>query len=524
MDREIIKCYNFVIKWRALLRGGYMSIKRMDQIWESLSIRFKFLASFFCVITLVSIFNLYLNNNNYALTDQFNNTVMNYYSINRMKLLVEENYNALDSFLKTLDPEEKTRYQQTKEEIQNMIDPLYEEFDSLNIYFNIKAISNATTMYFDYFEKAITDKEQGVPSYYVSFYEGRDIQKYVVKYIQSLLNLSLSEGMKLYNQVVREASIMRSVSIITITSMFVFSMLIVFLLTNKLVGPIKKLAHASMRMAQGDLDVEPVLIHSKDEIGVLANSFDIMSSNIKESVQDLKQKVVIEKKLHEEELKIVRMEQLVKEARFEALQSQINPHFLFNTLNTISRTAMFEGSEKSVKLTQALSNLFRYRLHQKSAIVSMSEELYIISEYIYLQKVRFGERLDYIEMVSDECKGVPVPIFLFQPLVENAIIHGIEPKVKGGKIRVKAMVRKDCLGQPLVVVRITDTGVGMSKEQLDQIQCFDVSSEKSIGVSNVYHRLRLASGQNSQFIIRSKINTGTCIEIRFAKESFKDAY
>ena len=70
MDREIIKCYNFVIKWRALLRGGYMSIKRMDQIWESLSIRFKFLASFFCVITLVSIFNLYLNNNNYALTDQ----------------------------------------------------------------------------------------------------------------------------------------------------------------------------------------------------------------------------------------------------------------------------------------------------------------------------------------------------------------------------------------------------------------------------------------------------------------------
>ena len=126
MDREIIKCYNFVIKWRALLRGGYMSIKRMDQIWESLSIRFKFLASFFCVITLVSIFNLYLNNNNYALTDQFNNTVMNYYSINRMKLLVEENYNALDSFLKTLI-RRKTRYQQTKEEIQNMIDPLYEE-------------------------------------------------------------------------------------------------------------------------------------------------------------------------------------------------------------------------------------------------------------------------------------------------------------------------------------------------------------------------------------------------------------
>jgi sensor histidine kinase YesM len=248
-----------------------------------------------------------------------------------------------------------------------------------------------------------------------------------------------------------------------------------------------------------------------------------MSANIRKSVQDLKQKVEIEKKLHEEELKIVRMEQLVKEARFEALQSQINPHFLFNALNTISRTAMFENADKSVKLTRTLSNLFRYRLRQKSAIVPMSEELYIIGEYIYLQKVRFGDRLDYIEDVSEACKAVPVPVFLFQPLVENAIIHGIEPKVQGGKIRIKAMVRVDCTGQELIVIRITDTGIGMSKERLDQIKSFDVAAGNNIGVANVYHRLRMAGGQSSQLIIRSRMNEGTSIEIRFAKEAFRDA-
>jgi sensor histidine kinase YesM len=447
-----------------------------------------------------------------------------YYAINRMQLLVEDNYYALDSFLKTLEQEEKIRYQKTKKEIQSMIEPFYEEFNSLDIYFQIKAIENSTAMYFDYFEKAISDREQDIDDYYVSFYKGSDIQQYTSKYIQTLLNLSLNEGTKLYSQVVREAEVMRSVSIITIAAMFLFTMLIVLLLTNKLVNPIKKLAQSSMLMAQGHLDIEPLSIRSKDEIGVLADSFSIMSTNIRKYVQDLKQKAEIEKKLHEEELKIVRMEQLVKEARFEALQSQINPHFLFNALNTISRTAMFEQAEKTVKLTRTLSNLFRYRLRQKNSIVPMAEELHIIGEYIYLQKVRFGDRLQYIESVSDECKAVPIPIFLFQPLVENAIIHGIEPKVEGGTIRVKAVMRKDSAGQEFVLVRITNTGIGMSKEQLSRIMSFDVSAENSIGIANVYHRLRLAGENSSQLTIRSRINYGTSIEIRFAKESFRDAY
>ena len=247
-----------------------------------------------------------------------------------------------------------------------------------------------------------------------------------------------------------------------------------------------------------------------------------MSANIRKYVQDLKQKVEIEKKLHEEELKIVRMEQLVKEARFEALQSQINPHFLFNVLNTISRTAMFENADKSMKLTRTLSNLFRYRLRQKSAIVPLSQELYIIGEYIYLQKVRFGDRLEYIEEVSDACKAVSVPVFLFQPLVENAIIHGIEPKVQGGKVRFKAMERKNGHGETMIVVRITDTGTGISKEQLERMKSFDVAAEKSIGVANVYHRLRIAGGQSGQLTIRSRINEGTSVEIRFAKEAFSN--
>lgn len=499
-----------------------MFIRFIQETWTHLSIRIKFLVSFFGVLILVSGFNLYLTRTNYANTDQFNQTVKNYYAINRMNLLVVENYNALESFLRAPETNQKVQYQQTKEEIQNMTESLYAEYDSRDIYFVIRAITNSTTQYFSYFDKAITDREQGVKNYFVSFYEGRDIQKYVAGYIQTLLNLSLSEGTERYSKLADKADMMGRISIILIVAMFLFAMMIGLLLANKLVNPIKRLADASMSMARGDLDVEPVSIGSKDEIGVLADSFSIMSANIRKYVQDLQQKVEIEKKLHEEELEIVRMEQLVREARFEALQSQINPHFLFNTLNTISRTALFENAEKSVKLTQALSNLFRYRLRQKSAIVPLSEELYMIGEYIFLQKVRFGDRLDYFVCVEEACKAIPVPIFLFQPLVENAIIHGIEPKISGGKIRIKALLRPGNTGDELVV-RITDTGIGMDPDRLEQVKCFDDEQRKNIGLTNVYHRLRIASGQNAQFSIRSRLNRGTSIEIRFAKELFQDA-
>lgn len=496
---------------------------KVSAFWRHLSIRIKFITSFFVVLVLVSLFNLYLNNNNYAITDQFNQTMTNYYTINRLQVLVEDNFEAIDRYLRTLEEADKDQYIETKEEINGIIVPLYDQYDTLDIYFSIKAIRNSSNGYFDYFDQAIADREANKDLYYVSFYSGRDIQSYTRAYIQDLLYLSLSEGTKLYNQLVEEAEVMRRVSMMLIIGAFIFAMIMAYLFSNYLINPIKYLAQSSMRMAHGDLEVEPFPIQSKDEIGDLADSFNIMSANIRKYVKDLKNTVVIEKKLHEEELEVIRMEQLVKEARFEALQSQINPHFLFNTLNTISRTAMFEEAKKTVKLTQSLSNLFRFRLRHDENIITIAEELHMINEYIYLQKVRFGDRVDYCEAVSDDCLDVNIPVFLLQPMIENSIIHGIEPKISGGKIRVKASVIQDKHGTELVRIRVTDTGVGMTKEQVDQVKNFSVESKKSIGVSNVYHRFMSASNQQGRFTLHSRQGHGTCIEFLFEKGVIQDA-
>lgn len=488
--------------------------------WRQISIKTKFLSYFFVVILLLSLFNLYLNNNNNKIMDQFNETMINYYSINQLLELTEDNKTSLQSYLKELNPEDKDKYQRTKSAIDIQIERLYERSNSRELYFTLTAIANSTASYFDLWDSAIVERENKVDEYYIKLYEGEDIERYTEEYISDLLYQSLSEGTELYNQLSEEAELMKSISIILIFGVTIVAMLIGVLFSNTLVRPIKKLAKASLRISSGDLEVEPIDTVSEDEVGVLTKSFNIMSKSIKEYVNDLEQKVIIEKKLHEEELEVVRMEHLVNEAQFKALQSQINPHFLFNTLNTISRTAMFEEADNTMKLIQSLSSLFRYKLRNDSDLIRIDEEVDISNEYIYLQQMRFKERLNFEIHVDEDSKKVLIPIFSLQPIVENAIIHGIEPKVEGGTVRIK-IITKIYNDYKETRIRITDTGVGIDQDRLRKVRDFELNNN-SIGVGNVYHRLMLTYGEETVFRILSKPGLGTMVEFKFREGGGSD--
>lgn len=159
---------------------------------------------------------------------------------------------------------------------------------------------------------------------------------------------------------------------------------------------------------------------------------------------------------------------------------------------------MFEEADDTLKLIQALSRLFRYKLRNQASVIPLKEELWMAKEYIYLQKSRFKERLIY-EIIADErSETVSVPIFMLQPIIENAIIHGIEHKVEGGKLRIKVTSRyRD--GKEIITLRITDTGVGMSKKRLKEVLSFEDVSRHSIGISNVYHRFMMMYNQQGTF-------------------------
>ena len=188
------------------------------------------------------------------------------------------------------------------------------------------------------------------------------------------------------------------------------------------------------------------------------------------------------------------------EARMEALVSQINPHFLFNTLNTVSSLIRFDPDTARTVLLK-LANILRRRLKSQVHFVPLKQELDFVDDYLDIEVVRFGrDKLQIRKEVDPEALDVFVPSMILQPLVENAIRHGIAPKVEGGTIILR--VARD---QGRLVVEVIDDGVGIPDERRPEIY------DSGIGISNVRERLKVLYGQLFSLKIESNPGHGTTI-------------
>jgi sensor histidine kinase YesM len=489
-------------------------VKKYNSYWSKLSLKRKLLTYFFIISFFGAIINLYLHNNNYKVMDQFNENLTNYYKINELLVLTRNNQTYAEAYLKNLDIEYKHKYQLTKGEINLLIQELDSRFSSLEAHFSINAIKYSVAYYMNKWDNAILLRDNNETKYYVDYYEGIEAHVFTEQYIQDLLYNSLNEGATLYNDLVEDSIFIRSISLGIILVTFLLSLLFGGVFSNYVVAPIKKLVNASIKISEGQLDVDSVEVNSTDEVGILADSFNTMNKSINSLVNDLKQKALIERKLHEEEMELIQTQQLLQEAEFLALQSQINPHFLFNTLNTISRTAMFEKADDTTKLIGALSNIFRFSLQSTGKSISLKEELIMIDEYIYLQRFRFKDRLRYDVKCRVDTSKIYLPVFSLQPLVENAIIHGIEPKIEGGIVRLKIYEKNNT-----TIIKLIDNGFGMSKEKIQAVLEKDTKkASKSIGLINVYSRFQTFFNHQSSFVIKSRLGFGTIIEMSIPNE------
>lgn len=303
--------------------------------------------------------------------------------------------------------------------------------------------------------------------------------------------------------------------IISLIAIGIISIIYVFMLSRTITEPIKKLTAYSMEIAKGNFQTVNLDISSSPDLNILARAFNKMALSIQNMIVELTEKANLERKLYQEEMKNLKISEQLNEARFQALQSQINPHFLFNTLNTITRKAMFEKAKETAELIQCLSDIFRYNLQSSNKEILLEEELAVVKKYVHIQQTRFGSRIGF-EIIDRGVGKVQIPRFIIQPLVENAIIHGIETKVNGGTVRVKAYRKHD-----MIYIKIIDNGVGIPKNQVKSILTgTDEISFKghttAIGINNVRDRLKLYYKNQSCFNLQSKLNFGTVITLRLA--------
>jgi two-component system LytT family sensor kinase len=200
------------------------------------------------------------------------------------------------------------------------------------------------------------------------------------------------------------------------------------------------------------------------------------------------------------EHKLVEQEKALLQARMDALISQINPHFLFNTLNTISSLIRFDPDMARTVLLK-LSNILRRRLKAQVHFAPLQQELDFIDDYLDIEVVRFGrDKLQIRKEIEPETLEMVVPSMILQPLVENALRHGIAPKIEGGAITLRAR-----RGNGRLIIEVIDDGVGISEQR--QTEVYD----SGIGISNVRERLQVVYGQDFSLKIDSRPGQGTAI-------------
>jgi two-component system LytT family sensor kinase len=204
------------------------------------------------------------------------------------------------------------------------------------------------------------------------------------------------------------------------------------------------------------------------------------------------------------EEKLEEQKRLLLEARFDALQRQINPHFLFNTLNSIASLVRFRP-ELAREMIVKLANILRALLRDHDSYVPLHEELNFTDDYLSIEVVRFGaEKLKVVKEIDPETLGILVPSILLQPLIENSIKHGLEPRVSGGTITVRSRITDSRL-----VVEVEDDGVGISSRTEASI----VPKGAGIGMRNVRERLEVLYGDDAQITVTSRPGRGTLVVI-----------
>ncbi len=423
---------------------------------------------------------------------------------------------AFDTYVRTSDPSGFSGWesiaQSTKKEIYSV--PL--DYSKLGDerFARLQALRTAYEEYARSRNQVLADYKED-KMHVDQLYDVYSMQSYLSAYAQKYMDVTMLEGNLDYSEL---APIVFSVPFLAAALgvvLFVTVLTISRMLDNTFSVPVLKLANASRNIASNNFFIDDVVVDNKDELGEMVTAFNKMKFATGEYIKALEEKREALDKLHAQEVETLEIEKQLETMNLELLKSQINPHFLFNTLNVIAGMANLEDAATTEQMIEALSSLFRYNLKNQEKEALLSQELKIAGDYMYLQKMRFGSRVEYeVNCEVDEEKTV-VPTFTFQPLIENAMIHGISPKVEGGKITVHVYSKENRL-----FITISDTGTGIDEErlkairkQLDDRQDTLVDEDiVGIGLGNINRRIK-AMYPDGSIYLDSRAGEGTTIAI-----------
>lgn len=344
--------------------------------------------------------------------------------------------------------------------------------------------------------------------YVERMYAVMDQQDYLAEYALRLTQATLEQENTTYSSQATRLQRLPWLYFGLLAAAVALMLLLIRVLNRAVVQPLLRLAQASRSIAGGDYTGADLPMHSGDEVGQLTGTFNRMKHAMAEHLSTLNA-------LHREEVRNLALEKDLEHTRLEVLKSQVNPHFLFNTLNMISCMARLEDASTTDQMIVHLGSLFRHNLRTKQQEVTLEEELDGLEDYIYLQQMRFDGRITVEKKIEADPAAVRLPSFTLQPIVENAFSHGLKSCEEGGRILLRGWMQ----GRTLILT-VADNGRGMTPAELDALQEKIAQSERtgrSIGLGNISRRITMLYPEGRMQVF-SREGHGTVIRFEIPQE------
>lgn len=430
---------------------------------------------------------------------EYNQFLKKFYLLNDTSRKTDELYQTLHSYVIERTPKYYEQFLSERRSLKADQDKLNGMILSSDNYLMLQNYNNMITSFLE--ESGIVAdafQKQNIDVYSAHLSEADQIRQFIHDKTLDLINDQLTHYHTLYKNMEMKNHYLNLMGIFIFISTILLSLLFSLWFSRGITRPIASLTLAAREISRGRFDGPPVNVESKDEMRFLATTFNNMKGNIQELIEEIKEKAALD--------------QMLKEMELKNLQNQINPHFLFNVLNTISKKAYLEGAEESSRLMDSVAALLRYNLGKLDQPVTVGQELEVIKEYFYIQQSRFGDRISF-EIIADEaCNHLKIPNLTLQPIVENAFNHGVASTVSGGRITVH--LKKVNEG---ATIAISDNGVGMDEVARLALLNGEPNESKGstgIGFRNVVQRLRLFYGKEDVVDIHSEPGHGTVVLLK----------
>ena len=421
--------------------------------------------------------------------------------------------NRVEEYLITKSSSALEDYYRYEQEYRQMIDAMNNKNMDNETRMLEKNIRNMSETFLEITAETVSAKRgRNVERYRTLFDEESELFGYINDYIYQLNIRRFQQNTKNYTTLLSSMRILEIVCIGIMILVGLACFLIANMTVRTMVRPLMELSAAARRVAQGELEAELPRAVRNDEVGVLTDAFSQMVVSIRNYIVQIRSNMEREVRMKEQELS---MQAHLKEAQLKYLQAQINPHCLYNSLNAGAQLAMLEEAERTGIYMEKMADFFRYNVKKTERDATLLEELDAVDNYIYILNVRFAGEITFDKSIQEDLPNITMPSMILQPIVENAVQHGIREDLEHGKIFLSVEQEE---GYIQVVVK--DNGVGLTHSRIAEIMEGKTSAESDegnstgIAVSNVINRLRLFYGQEQLLTLYSEgMGMGTEVTI-----------